>query len=193
MARGRKPKTADAPPPATEPAGMAHNLTQVEFVKHADRIAELNSKLAAARQDLKTAYDDAEKAGIDKRALKASFKVLKMVSHERREHFATLGSYLRWMNVPVGTQFGMFQAEVDDAEPPPPASTDEGYSYQAGYQARREGRPREDGATVPAVSRRAWMTGFDQAEMDIAEEARVSSGTGTPRKAGPAEQQPAAH
>lgn len=169
MARGRKPK-----PAATEPAptGVGHNLTKTEFIKHADRIAELDAKLAAVRQDLKTAYDDAEKAGIDKKALKAARKVLRMVSHERREHFGTLASYLRWMNVPVGAQFGLFENEVDDdeAEESAPAAGDEGYMFHAGYQAGREGRKRDDAPKSPKKSREDWQRGYDRAQADLAEE-----------------------
>lgn len=106
MARGKK-----AAAEAGGEAGVGHNtgMDAAKFEPLYEKVAAAESLMAEARQKAKTAYDDFESAGGDKKALKAAMKFRTRSAHEQKRSVRNTLLYARFMDLPVGTQLTLEQ------------------------------------------------------------------------------------
>ena len=114
------------------------------------RLQRLNERLANTRADVKAVYDDAEKRGIDRRALKRLFEESKL-SQAEREHRDFLDAILQrsigmeQMEFPFDEAAQSFAAPAsmagDGAETARPEGTSDA-EWAAAAPKKRGGRPK---------------------------------------------------
>lgn len=127
----REPKVLTVDP--TKP-----NVTEEVFFHHYQIISGLENARSDINDKLRKARDIAEKAGVDKAAMKFAKKYADMPQDRRFFMFRNADQYLRYMQVPTGTQLGAFQEEMDTNPP-------QQDPFQQGLLAGKMGHNRDSG------------------------------------------------
>lgn len=168
--RGRKPKNKPADEgqqaqPAAEVQGNK-TVSQVIFNKHREAILNAEAVKDAAVAKLRNAKKDAEADGIDVKDLDMLKKLEKLDPFTRKKRLANVAMYANWIDLPLGNFAVMNAANLDD-EPRPEVNDHQ--AYQAGYDARKAGIPRDRNALPETAGnkRELWWNGWDDAERDI--------------------------
>lgn len=107
--RGRPPKKVPETP---------SNTPENVFFYHFQKINAALAERDKINEQLKKLRAKAKSAGIDTDALSLAQKIAKQREDERFYGFRNLDQYLKYMQVPTGTQLGMFQEEMPDQQDP---------------------------------------------------------------------------
>jgi hypothetical protein len=127
-----------------------------------------NIRAAKRKMDEATAVYRAERKrakdkGIDMSALAFVESLAKLEDAEAQSRMANIARFAAWMELPVGTQAGLFADEQKPAQKMSAALAEEN-AYEAGYQAGRKGRDRGDhqyhpGSPLHDCFDRGWIAG----------------------------------
>ena len=133
------------------PPAAGHNVTEEVFLKAAAEMAalsaerkEINERISARRKQFKA-------NGIELGKMDLVLKMAEWDRGEIREHFDTEIRYARWMNLPIGTQPGLFEGLGDD-------EIQAREWYDTGLSHRRAGKPR----SLPDHCPEAWIQFYDR-------------------------------
>ncbi len=147
------------------------NLTPEAFLQHyrvigdAKRVMDrVQDELKSARGIYRSALKAAKKQGVNQAMLIEAMRI-KTIADEAEEaiHFRDLGRYLRYLNSPLGAQFGLFDDAPTEVSPDARAKHDDWEAHEAGYRAAQAGTPVED-CPFPVGSEAAqvWSLGWNE-------------------------------
>lgn len=144
----------------------------IEIDAAAGVMAKARQALGAAEKTAKTdtgskAWADSIKEAVKKKRAAAKGGASDMVTEHRQ-----IGYVLRMMDVPLYTQFGLFNMP-DEAEIKSDPAKSEAEATLAGEKAGREGQPMDNCPHTPGTPeafawRNAWQRGFDAAAEALA-------------------------
>lgn len=187
----RKPKRQPEAEQAAEAvaASIGGNVTQETLRQHYGAIDSAEGTLKRAQQKLKTCWDDAENAGIDKKALKQVMKRLREDPATARMHMQLIRSY--------STQLGLFDKiegwlqdedkaanaasiEAASSGAPPAAQIVSGGSIEAaraqGFEAGVEGERRGANPYLHNGPQwNEWESGYSKGHKQRGEEIRTGT------------------
>lgn len=154
------------------------NLTPEAFLQHyrvigdAKRVMDrVQDELKSARGIYRSALKAAKKQGVNQAMLIEAMRI-KTIADETEEamHFRDLGRYLRYLNSPLGAQFGLFDDGQVEVSPDARAKHDDWEAHEAGYRAAQAGTPVED-CPFPVGSEAAqvWSLGHSKASKVLAD------------------------
>jgi ribosome modulation factor len=160
---------SDAPTP---------NLTPEEFLKNYRRVADAKrdmdkvaDELKSARGVYRSALKAAKKIGVNQAMLIQAMQIVTVQDEaEVTIDFRDLGRYLRYLNSPIGAQFGLFDDGQVEVSADARAQHDEWEANEAGYRAAMAGIP-ADQCPFPLGSEAAqvWSLGHSKASKVLAD------------------------
>lgn len=195
--RRTTPKLAKAPVRQPKPE-RASNVSREEFLRHFRACASLRGEVDEANGRYRAAIKAAGEAGIDEKSLVQAIKIRKSGDEAKEAmRFRDLGRYLRYLDMPLGHQFALFEEEAPAASAPDDGDGDE-YAdapddldgerdedeqavWDATQAGRRAGRGGERRSANPHLqgtkSYVAWDEGWLNGQASLADEMTPAAGT----------------
>lgn len=147
------------------------NLSPEAFLEHYRAVAGKKRELEAAQGAYRASLKAAKKAGVNQAQMIAAMQIKTNADEaDVAMGFRDLGRYLRYLNVPLGTQFAMFDDQAADVPPEAQAKQDEWETHEAGYRAAQHGVDAAD-CPFPAGSEAAqvWSLGHKEGAKVVAD------------------------
>jgi hypothetical protein len=149
---------------------------------HIDLIKAKLAQIDAAREvvrkrtgELRTLKKSAEADGLDNLALKEAMLIEEKPVGETIQHQRNVGRYLRIMDVPIGTQWNMFEEKSDE---------DSLDIFAQGEQAGREGVSADQNPGIPGSTKfERWAEGWEKGQQFLRE--KIGRGDGAAPTAEP--------
>lgn len=146
---------SDAPTP---------NLTPEEFLKNYRRVADAKrdmdkvaDELKSARGVYRSALKAAKKIGVNQAMLIQAMQIVTVQDEaEVTMDFRDLGRYLRYLNSPIGAQFGLFDDGQVEVSADARSEHDQWEANDQGYRAAQAGTP---------IDQNPWPPGSEIAQM----------------------------
>lgn len=146
---------SDAPTP---------NLTPEEFLKNYRRVADAKrdmdkvaDELKSARGVYRSALKAAKKIGVNQAMLIQAMQIVTVQDEaEVTMDFRDLGRYLRYLNSPIGAQFGLFDDGQVEVSADARSEHDQWEANEQGYRAAQAGTP---------IDQNPWPPGSEIAQM----------------------------
>lgn len=145
------------------------NLTPEAFLQHyrvigdAKRVMDrVQDELKSARGIYRSALKAAKKQGVNQAMLIEAMRI-KTIADEAEEamHFRDLGRYLRYLNSPLGAQFGLFDDGQVEVSADARAQHDEWEANDQGYRAAQAGTPIDQNPWPPGSEiAQVWSLGW---------------------------------
>jgi ribosome modulation factor len=156
---------------ASKATPNGHNsLDPNEFLNHVRAVAAAKRTLAEAQSAHQHAMKKAKAAGINPAAFGAILQARKQEPEVIEQNMRDFARYARWLEMPIGTQPGLFGDDVPPVDEKAATEQREWAAEEAGYEAGRNGRNRSD-CPFPAGSpfHARWDDGWVRGQAKIAE------------------------
>lgn len=150
--------------------GAGHNLAPDTFLQHYRAVVAAKRALEEAQSAHMHALKKAKGAGINMDSFKALLKARKEEPEQVEQNLRDFARYARWLEMPIGTQPGLFGDDAPPVDDRAAAEQREWAAEEAGYEAGRNGRNRGD-CPFPAGSpfHARWDAGWIRGQAKIAE------------------------
>lgn len=149
---------------------LAPNVTPETFLEFYRQAGIAKRDLERAQGEYRAVLKRAKKAGIDTKALIAVRAIATSDDPAAEEaHLNTLLRYARYLDLPLGTQLGLF----DDAAPSAAARTEQAEwdAEDYGYRAGRGGQNRDDNPHAAGTAAHVrWDEGWHKGQASIAQD-----------------------
>lgn len=167
------------------------NLTPEAFLQHyrvigdAKRVMDrVQDELKSARGIYRSALKAAKKEGVNQTMLIEAMRI-KTIADEAEEamHFRDLGRYLRYLNSPLGAQFGLFDDAQTEVSPDARAKHDDWEAHEAGYRAAQAGTPIDQCPwPVGSALAQVWSLGWNEGNKVVADVLAGNPAKPTPKR-----------
>lgn len=147
------------PPPAI---GDNSTLTEADFLALVHKHASATAKLKAAQSERKALRKQMRAAGVVLGDFDAAVRMTEWPREEVTETFENRVQYLRWLRVPIGFQFDLFEALDADAQDDDErlAALVAGAETEGWQKAVLGGAEADNPHEANAPAGQAWIKGF---------------------------------
>ena len=159
-------------------AKLGANLTRETFEEHWRKIRTLKRELDEANGRYRAAKKLAEGAGVDLKTLGLLEQLAKLDDGEADSRLNKLFRYAGWLDLPIGTQIDLFQAEPRKEKAD--AEHSEWAATEAGIESGKHGANRDDNPFVPGSPLHVkwdggWLRGQEIIANGLAPKAKQAS------------------
>ena len=173
---------SDAPTPNLTPEELLKNYRRVADAKRdMDKVAD---ELKSARGVYRSALKAAKKIGVNQAMLIQAMQIVTVQDEaEVTMDFRDLGRYLRYLNSPIGAQFGLFDDGQVEVSADARAQHDEWEANDQGYRAAQAGTPIDQCPwPVGSALAQVWSLGWNEGNKVVADVLAGNPAKPTPKR-----------